>query len=177
MRSKALGLSAPLVSPPTSTPHARWPSGATPALAELVGGEAQLGTGGLDVWGSNLDRIRRVDGGAQAGSAAEEASGGVAAAGCCDAQEVPREAPGMATEAVNGFVLGQERSAEHFARLETENLALRQRLAVAERQLAQLRAACAPAEASAVAPRAAAGATDGEATSAGAAAAPREMQG
>jgi hypothetical protein len=159
MRSKALGLNA-VVSPPASTPGGRGWTGAgglTPGVADLLGDASLpsqlLGANGLDVWGSNIDRIRRLEDAATAMPAVSSLSGdGLAgdtdagpAAGAAGMGSVRGDGaalPGDPT--VNGYLLlnatAVERSAEHAQRLELENALLRRQLASAEAQLAHLRA-------------------------------------
>ncbi len=172
MRCATLGLQAPLFSPPQSTPHEglgggpssalRWvaeppdvlDAGAGP-LASLLPGPALL-----DPWGSNLDKIRRVDApgvALPAASAAGDDAAGDDGAG--DALVAPLAGDG-------GGVLGfrfEERGPQYLAQLESENAALRARLQVAEGELQRLRGA-GEAEASVVAPhhRAATEATSAE---------------
>jgi hypothetical protein len=159
MRSKALGLNA-VVSPPASTPGGRGWTGAgglTPGVADLLGDASLpsvLGANGPpDVWGSNIDRIRRLEDAATAMPAVSSLSGdGLAgdtdagpaagAAGMGSARGDGAALPGDPT--VNGYLLlnatAVERSAEHAQRLELENALLRRQLASAEAQLAHLRA-------------------------------------
>ena len=145
MRSKALGLNA-VVSPPASTPGGRGWTGAgalTPGVADLLGDASLpsvLGANGLDVWGSNIDRIRRLEDAATAmpavsslsgdGLAGDTDAGPVAgAAGIGGARGDGAALPGDPT--VNGYLLlnatAVERSAEHAQRLELENALLRRR--------------------------------------------------
>jgi hypothetical protein len=174
MRSKELGIRAPILSPPPeATPNGgvigapssglRWPPiGTTPGgdggleggpLAALMGTSGALA--GLDVWGSNLDKIRRVAAAAPAHAASTAHSGGGGAAsggGDAAAEQPPRDAQAVppAAEAVSGFLyIGTDREGgenEYVTSLETENEALRLRLAAAEQEVARLRAARQPAE-------------------------------
>jgi hypothetical protein len=166
MRSKVLGINAPLFSPPETTPRAgnssalRWPAAGAATPVDALGGPLQLlgplGGGGLeiDMSGSNLDFIRRVEAPplhAAASAALTGDDGGGAGGGgggdgdAGDARD--GDAGGALGDAVNGFVyVGQERGVLYTSRLESENAALRARLAHAEAEVARLRGAAAPHE-------------------------------
>ena len=152
MRCATLGLNAPLFSPPQSTPHEglgggpssalRWPAGPPEALEPGLGVAGPLAAllpgPALDPWGSNLDKIRRVDapGAAMpaASAAGDDAAGDDAAA---DSLAVP-----VAMAGDGGEVLGfrfEERGPQYTAQLESENAALRVRLQAAEAELQRLR--------------------------------------
>ena len=154
MRSKALGLNA-VVSPPASTPGGRGWAGAgalTPGVADLLGDgslPSVLGANGLDVWGSNIDRIRRLEDATALPAVSSLSGDGLAGdtdagpaagqAGLGGARGDGAALPGDPT--VNGYLLlNATAGAEHAQRLELENALLRRQLASAEAQLAHLRA-------------------------------------
>jgi hypothetical protein len=168
MRSKALGINAPVFSPPNSTPHglnprlSGWGGASTPGVPDFLGDASLPSVLGVDVWGSNIDRIRRLEDAAPAtlpaastlsvGGMAGDTSAQAAVAGApTGVRDSSVPLPGDAGQAVVDAGSGgsylllnsstAERSVEHLQRLELENAVLRRHLASAEEQLTQLRAA------------------------------------
>ena len=164
MRCAMLGLNAPLFSPPQSTPHEglgggpsfalRWPAGPPEALEPGLGVAGPLAAllpgPALDPWGSNLDKIRRVDAPGAAMPAASAAGDDAAVDdAAADGLAVP-----VAMAGDGGEVLGfrfEERGPQYTAQLESENAALRARLLAAEAELQRLLRGGGEAEASAMA--------------------------